>query len=200
MDVNIDKENLKKMLILYSDVAHDELESLQIELNSLVITDKEFIEQLDYGNIQYNLDLSKNSKIDWEILINQMSFRLEEGNGECFYELGLSDLGEKIGLSEEDLKQSVENLERVAFKLEANMQIIKFYRGKSGLVAEIVIRKNSFMNKNLQKNLPSFKCQNNGRCTRRKFSPLSNSLCRICSNVFLSNLNGFSNNKHRNKL
>jgi GTPase len=162
MDVNRNDINVNNI----SDTSHcthntkehnlttDGIENIQIGLNSLMITDKEFIEQLDYGNIQYKLDLSAKSKIDFDKMTTQMEFRLEEGNGECFYELGIGENGEKIGLSEEELKGSVENLERIATKLNADVQIVKFFKGKFGLVAEILVKRNNNSFKNISKVLP----------------------------------------------
>lgn len=159
MDVNIQKGKVKQLngalqLNGVSQGGNEDnfsVESVGNQLNSLVITDKDFLEQLDYGNIQYKLDLSKKNKVDWDKLINQLAFRLEEGNGECFYELGLGERGEKLGLSEEDLKESVENLEVMAMKLDASIQILRFYRGKLGLIAEVLIRKNQFLDKNVKR-------------------------------------------------
>ena len=41
-----------------------------------------------------------------EELTTQMKFRIEEGNGECYYEIGVEDNGNPLGISKEELENA----------------------------------------------------------------------------------------------
>merc|ERR1711991_304324 len=53
-----------------------------------------------------------------------MKFRLGEGQGECIYEIGVEDDGSVNGIPQSDMKQSLENLEKMAKELNAEMSIL----------------------------------------------------------------------------
>jgi GTPase len=114
-----------------------ELEDINSGLKSLKITDKIFLENSSYGNIQYSVKINDN---DFLRVKSEMLYRLEEGNGKCFFEVGLDPLGEKIGLPEAELKSSIENLQKIAFNLDSTLEILKFYQGRLGLIAEVEIK------------------------------------------------------------
>lgn len=50
----------------------------------------------------------------FEHLVTQMKWRLEEGNGEAIYEIGVEDNGILTGLSEADLEASFTTLKKMA--------------------------------------------------------------------------------------
>ena len=52
-----------------------------------------------------------------EHLITQMKWRLEEGEGEAIYEIGVEDNGLLMGLSKTDLDASMESLQTMALRL-----------------------------------------------------------------------------------
>ena len=93
------------------------------------------------GNIEYKLLLDRLNEEKAERLAAQMLYRLNEGHGEAFYILGLSDDGEPVGLSEEELMKSIENLKIIAQKAGASMQIIRTVLGEKGAVAEVYLRR-----------------------------------------------------------
>ena len=49
-----------------------------------------------------------------EHLVTQMKWRLEEGNGEAIYEIGVEDNGILTGLNDTDLQASWSTLEKMA--------------------------------------------------------------------------------------
>lgn len=62
------------------------------------------------GNIEYKLKIiNKNNKRLHE-LTTQMSYRLNEGSGECIYVLGVKDNGELIGINNEEYNESLKNI------------------------------------------------------------------------------------------
>lgn len=52
-----------------------------------------------------------------EHLITQMKWRLEEGEGEAIYEIGVEDNGLLMGLSKTDLDASMESVQTMALRL-----------------------------------------------------------------------------------
>jgi GTPase len=61
----------------------------------------------DYGNREYKLKLVNPAPERVQQLTTQMKFRLEEGNGEAIYEIGVEDNGNPLGLCYEDMIQSL---------------------------------------------------------------------------------------------
>ena len=56
--------------------------------------------------------------------MTQMKWRLEEGQGEAIYEIGVEDNGLLVGLSDSDLMASVHTLERMAEKYVYNVNFL----------------------------------------------------------------------------
>lgn len=52
----------------------------------------------------------------FEHLATQMKWRLQEGRGEAVYQIGVEDNGMLVGLSEEDMRASLNTLRRMAEK------------------------------------------------------------------------------------
>jgi elongation factor 1-alpha len=100
---------------------------------------KEWAEENYYGKTEYKLKLINKSKERIQGLITQMKFRLREGNGTCFYEIGLEDNGNPLGLNEDELKQSIDTLYLMTQEIGAQMDIMNFFEGKEGLIAEVMI-------------------------------------------------------------
>lgn|SRR5690606_20062914 len=77
-----------------------------------------------------------------------MKYRISEGQGEAIYELGISDDGIPLGLTENEFKESYENVQKMAKICQAECSIIceKIIEDKSKKnepskkVAEILVR------------------------------------------------------------
>ena len=52
----------------------------------------------------------------FEHLVTQLKWRLQEGQGEAIYEIGIEDNGTLAGLSADDLEASIKTLERMALR------------------------------------------------------------------------------------
>lgn len=63
------------------------------------------------------------SDFRFEHLVTQMKWRLEEGEGEAIYELGVEDNGIMAGLPDVELGASVNTLKRMAVRYDSNMFI-----------------------------------------------------------------------------
>lgn len=59
-----------------------------------------------------------------------MLYRIEEGNGECLYELGMTDDGEPIGLPIDELEQSIVNLRNIATNANATIHELTRFKSK----------------------------------------------------------------------
>ena len=78
-----------------------------------------------YGNIEYKWKLVNLDDLSFQKRITQLKFRLDEGQGEAFYYLGVMDDGNLSGLDEDELNQSKESLEKLCNFLDAYLQEIQ---------------------------------------------------------------------------
>ena len=109
--------------------------------------DRFFPQESNDGNIEYKLKLSNLNDIRKEELVTQLNYRLEEGNGECIYEIGIKDNGFVEGITKNELRESLENLKEMSNTL--NVSIIKISEREienDKMVAEILIRRKPFNN------------------------------------------------------
>jgi GTPase len=79
----------------------------------------------DYGNVEYKLILKDDDEMKLQNLATQMRYRCNQSeNGECIYNLGVSDDGEFIGLTDEEYKKTLDILKKVADKNNYSVQIL----------------------------------------------------------------------------
>lgn len=102
---------------------------------------KKYDIEYDYGNVEYKLKLCDVDLNRIEELTTQMKFRLQEGNGECYYEIGVEDNGNTLGISKEELEVSVNVIGAIADNLKSKMKIVKLIQGQEGLIAELYIKR-----------------------------------------------------------
>ena len=114
---------------------------LSIDVTKYKIEKKKYDIEYDYGNIEYKLKLCDVDVNRIEELTTQMKFRIEEGNGECYYEIGVEDNGNPLGISKEELEISVNVIATIANNLNCQTKIVKLVQGKEGLIAELYIKK-----------------------------------------------------------
>ncbi|MEM3040234.1 MAG: hypothetical protein QXO54_05465, partial [Candidatus Methanomethylicaceae archaeon] len=91
------------------------------------------------GNVEYKLKIVQPTKDRLEELASQIRYRLAERGGEAFYILGVSDSGEPVGLSDEELEISLQNLRKAADLAGAKISIIREARGKNGRILELLL-------------------------------------------------------------
>ena len=96
------------------------------------------------GNVEYKLKILCKDNKRKEELISQMAFRLNEGSGECTYILGISDNGEPLGISKDDYKTSLDNIEYFAQQNDALIinisEKILEHNNQKNCIYEILIR------------------------------------------------------------
>ena len=69
---------------------------------------------MEEGNIEYKLKLVNPSDSRLEHLVTQMKWRLQEGQGEAIYEIGVEDNGLLTGLTHVELQSSIDTLHNMA--------------------------------------------------------------------------------------
>ena len=104
---------------------------------------RKFKKENDEGNIEYKWKLCDVTKLRFEELKTGMNFRLHEGYGECYYEIGVEDNGNDLGITEEELVQTVSLLIFIANDLGCQAKITNVIEGKKGYIAELYIRDNN---------------------------------------------------------
>lgn len=83
------------------------------------------VEECDFGNVEYKLHLLNPSPARFARLVTQLKWRLLEGGGQAYYELGVADSGALIGLPREDLERTLETLECMAGEIGASVIVVK---------------------------------------------------------------------------
>ncbi|TFK87671.1 hypothetical protein K466DRAFT_522029 [Polyporus arcularius HHB13444] len=83
------------------------------------------VPEVEEGNIEYKLKLTNISNARFARLVTQLKWRLLEGGGQAYYELGVADCGGLIGLSRADLEESLETLEMMAGEIGASVIVVK---------------------------------------------------------------------------
>lgn len=104
----------------------------------------------DDGNVEYKRELLDLDEHTLNRRMTQMKYRVNEGLGEAFYFIGVTDDGNLIGLSEDEYTRSVSNLEIIANKLDFSILKLceKHNKKKKSFIGEFLIRENSNENIN----------------------------------------------------
>ncbi|GIL59837.1 hypothetical protein Vafri_14551 [Volvox africanus] len=78
------------------------------------------------GNVEYKYRIKDPHPVRLQQLITQMKYRLSEGNGECFYYIGIEDNGYPKGLEPAELEASIGTLQRMAASLDAFVTLLHY--------------------------------------------------------------------------
>lgn len=78
----------------------------------------------DTGNHEYKYRLTGLTKEDLEGKTTQLNFRLEEGSGEAIYQIGVTDDGCPLGITNEQIEETLENIRYMAEQVDATVQTI----------------------------------------------------------------------------
>ncbi|KAK1944374.1 GTP-binding protein 2 [Phytophthora citrophthora] len=96
---------------------------------SLKVADR-LPEEVEEGNVEYKQQLLEPSPDRLRQLTTQMNWRLNEGGGTAFYELGVKDNGEVLGLEQDAMLRSLGSLARMCRVVHAEMSLAWFRAGK----------------------------------------------------------------------
>jgi GTPase len=99
-------------------------------------------QEVERGNVEYKLQLVGISGQRRLHLVTQLNWRLHEGGGRAFYEIGVTDSGEPIGISTQDIEESIQTLCSMADALQAEAKVLHRRKGtgKEGFqVVEVTV-------------------------------------------------------------
>lgn len=94
----------------------------------------------DYGVIEYKWKQVDKDSDRLDGLKTQMKFRIKEGSGEAYYNLGYMDNGSPKGLSQKDFMKSMETICYQSNALKADLILQDIKDGIEGKVAEQMVR------------------------------------------------------------
>ncbi len=83
-----------------------------------------------------------------EKLLEHVNMKLSEGFCETMFELGVNESGLRVGLSDDEIKESLENLKKVADQLTADISVIceKQVEKQDKKVMDVLIRRRASEN------------------------------------------------------
>ena len=99
----------------------------------------------DNGNVEYKLKLQSLTMDRVDHLTTQLIWRLEEGDGTAFYQIGVLDSGQVTGLNEEELSETLIAIFFMASTLQPQAQVSmhKVRAGTEGFSCMLkVVKKN----------------------------------------------------------
>ena len=145
---NLSVENKEKIFNSDNSLIPAE-RKISIDISKFKLENKKYDIEYDYGNVEYKLKLCDVNVQRIQELTTQMKFRLGEGLGECYYEIGVEDNGNTLGISKEELEISLSVINTIAINLKCKAKITKLVQGKEGLIAEMYIKKqeDNYINK-----------------------------------------------------
>ncbi|PAV24152.1 GTP binding 2 [Pyrrhoderma noxium] len=83
------------------------------------------VPEVEEGNVEYKLRLLNPTTERFTRLVTQLNWRLHEGGGQAYYELGVADSGQLVGLTKEHLDQSLQTLDEMAGEIGASVIVVK---------------------------------------------------------------------------
>lgn len=109
-----------------------------------------------YGE-RRNIEFKENLEMEYHLkkdriqrLASQMKYRMEKGDGEAVYFLGVDDDGNLVGLTDDKMDESLFVLEKVAHSIDAKINDIQKQDAGEGTVAKVLVgKKNSQQKKHL---------------------------------------------------
>ena len=114
---------------------------ISIDVSKVTTEKKKYDIEYDNGCVEYKLKLCDVDLERIKHLSSQLNFRLGEGNGECYYVIGVEDNGNDLGISQEELEISLSVINTMAINLGCTTKVTKTIRGKEGLIAEMYIKR-----------------------------------------------------------
>ncbi|HML05052.1 MAG TPA: GTP-binding protein [Methanobacterium sp.] len=106
-----------------------------------------FTKKGERKNIEFKESLKKDyhlQKDRKQRLASQMKYRMERGNGEAIYFIGVSDDGNLVGLDEESFEESLFVLKNIAEETGSFILKVEKYPADNGQVAKVLIGKRNF--------------------------------------------------------
>lgn len=106
-----------------------------------------------YGE-RRNIEFKENLEMEYHLkkdriqrLASQMKYRMEKGDGEAVYFLGVDDDGNLVGLTDDKMDESLFVLEKVAHSIDAKINDIQKQDAGEGTVAKVLVGKENSQQK-----------------------------------------------------
>ncbi len=102
------------------------------------------------GNIEFKQNLKRSYHLNKERkqrLISQLKYRMEMGEGEATYFVGVDDDGELVGLPQNEFEESISVLKNIANEVGAEVLKIEKHKAGKGYIARVQIGKVQNMKK-----------------------------------------------------
>ncbi|CAG0902177.1 unnamed protein product [Cyprideis torosa] len=97
-------------------------------------------DEVDYSSISDKASLVSPNEDQYDLLHRRLRYRLEQGRGECLFDIGIGDAGEGsdngVGLGPEELEASVATLRSLAESEDADCVLLREKRTGGGLVCQ----------------------------------------------------------------
>lgn len=113
------------------DAARDALQTSAHENNTKAILSPLDPEEDESGNVEYKLQILPPSVERFDRLVTQLSWRLMEGGGTCVYELGIRDDGALVGITQDDMRQTLSYLCAMADNVGATISLQRLVTKRS---------------------------------------------------------------------
>ena len=97
--------------------------------------------EVESGNVEYKLKLMNLGEERRTHLATQMNWRLNEGEGNAVYHVGVTDDGFTAGLSDDELSETLRNLREIAQLVDARVADVRVRAGAEGKAAEAHVRR-----------------------------------------------------------
>eukprot|EP00924_Labyrinthula_sp_SR-Ha-C_P000143 maker-scaffold_39-snap-gene-2.79-mRNA-1 protein AED:0.00 eAED:0.00 QI:51/1/1/1/1/1/2/23/666 len=83
--------------------------------------------ECEEGNVEYKRKLSDDRPDRFIKLVSQLKWRIKEGQGKCYYFLGVEDNGKKIGIDKVNMEKSLKTLHKMAKAVKAGIVNTKLF-------------------------------------------------------------------------
>lgn len=97
--------------------------------------------EIESGNNEYKFKLCSLTDSQMNHRNTQLNWRLNEGNNEAVYQIGVEDDGNPLGLSSEELNESLMNLRKMADANNCSMIIQQYLKGEIGITAKVLLKR-----------------------------------------------------------
>lgn len=113
-------------------------------------------EEPDTGNTEYKFKFDAPNMARVEHLTTQLAFRLNEGNGIAFYQIGVLDSGQVTGLTDSEMFETLLVLFYMVTTYEGHISMHKVRQGNAGYSCMLkVVKEQVQTNKNFTNELAS---------------------------------------------
>lgn len=85
--------------------------------------------EVEEGNHEYKFKLSNMTTAQVNHRISQLQWRLNEGNDEAVYHIGVEDNGYPLGLTDLEMQESLQTLLYMAQQADCDMRVRQLYQG-----------------------------------------------------------------------